>query len=156
MTAEDNKNKILAGTEAVNNRDIQGFIRLLEPGFKLFLIVKPEQLLPEGRVSGPEGFATYLHMLYTAFSNVVFQQQNVQAQGNMVHQEFLILGKHTGPLMLPNGLQIPPTGLKIQLPIEVFHSFNTQGGFISSTGYVNLLDIMKQFKNRSSWLPQQK
>jgi hypothetical protein len=94
-------------------------------------------------------------MLYTAFSDVVFHQESVQAQGNMVHQQFLILGKHTGPLQLPNGLQIPPTGLKIRLPIEVFHTFNIQGGFISSTGYVNLLDIMKQFKNRSSWLPYQ-
>ena len=155
MTAEDNKNKILAGTAAVNNRDIEGFTRLLEPGFKLFLIVKPEQLLPQGRVSGPEGFATYLNMLYTAFSDVVFHQESVQAQGNMVHQEFLIIGKHTGPLLLPNGIQMPPTGIKIRLPVEVFHTFNNQGGFVSSTGYVNLLDLMKQFKNRSGFFPHQ-
>jgi predicted ester cyclase len=146
MTAEDNKNKVLAGTFAVNNRDIEGFTRLLEPGFKLFLIVKPEKLLPHGKVSGPEAFATYLDMLYTAFSDVVFQQESLQAQGNMVHQEFLIIGKHTGPLQLPNGVTLPPTGLKIRLPIEVFHTFNNQGGFISSTGYANLLDVMKQFK----------
>jgi len=147
MTAEDNKNKILAGTTAVNNRDIEGFTRLLEPGFKLFLIVKPERLLPHGKVSGTEGFSTYLGMLYTAFSDAIFQQKSVQAQGNMVHQEFLIIGKHTGPLLLPNGIELPPTGLNIRLPIEVFHTFNNEGGFVSSTGYANLLDIMKQFKN---------
>ena len=147
MTAEDNKKKILAGTAAVNNRDVEGFMRILEPGFKLYLIVKPERLLPQGKVSGAEGFGTYLNMLYTAFSDMVFQQMSVQAQGNMVHQEFLIIGKHTGSLSLPNGVVLPPTGFKIRLPVEVFHTFNNEGGFVSSTGYVNLLDIMKQFKN---------
>ena len=146
MTAEDNKKKILAGTVAVNNRDVEGFIQLLEPGFILYLIVKPERLLPQGKFSGAEGFSTYLGMLYTAFSDIVFQQETVEAQGNMVHQEFLIVGKHTGPLLLPNGVELPPTGFKIRLPIEVFHTFNAEGGFISSTGYANLLDIIKQFK----------
>jgi predicted ester cyclase len=147
MSAEDNKNKILAGTAAVNNRDIEGFTRLLEPGFKLYVIVKPEKLLPHGKVSGAEGFSAYLHMLYSAFSDVVFQQESLHALGNLVHQEFLIIGKHTGRLFLPNGIQLPPTGFKIRLPIEVFHTFNDQGGFVSSTGYANLLDILKQFKN---------
>jgi len=146
MSAEDNKKKILAGTIAVNNRDIEGFVRLLEPGFKLFLIVKPENLLPSGKVSDPSGFSTYLGMLYKAFGDVVFQQQSIQAQGNMVHQDFLIIGQHSGPLTLPNGMEIPPTGIHIRLPVEVFHTFNDKGGFISSTGYANLLDIMKQFK----------
>lgn len=146
MSAEENKKIILAGVTAVNNRDIESFVQLLVPGFKLFLITKPEKLLPQGRVSGSEGFATYLNMLYTAFSDVVFQQQSIEAQGNMVHQEFLIIGKHSGPLLLPNGVKLPPTGFKINLPVEVFHTFTPKGEFISSTGYVNLLDIMKQFK----------
>jgi predicted ester cyclase len=147
MSAEDNEKKIMAGTIAVNNRDIQGFIRLLEPGFKLHLIVKPEKLLPQGRVSGPEGFSAYLYMLYSAFSDIIFQQVSLHALGNIVHQEFLIIGRHTGRLFLPSGIQLPPTGFKIRLPIEVFHTFNDQGGFISSTGYANLLDVLKQFKN---------
>ncbi len=147
MSVEDNKQKILAGTEAVNQHDIEGFLRLLEPGFKLYLIVKPEKLLPQGRVSGPEGFGAYLQMLYTAFSDVVFQQLRLDAQGHMVYQEFIILGKHNGQLELPNGMVIPATKLNIRLPVEVFHTFNEKGGFINSTGYVNLMDIVKQFKS---------
>jgi predicted ester cyclase len=147
MSAQDNINKVLAGVEAVNRRDIAGFVRLLEPDFKLYLILKPEQLLPQGSISGAEGFGTYLTMLYTAFQDVEFQQQSLQASGNMVHQEFLIIGRHTGPLVLPNGVSIPPTGRRIRLPVEVFHTFNDQGGFVSSTGYANLLDVLKQFKN---------
>jgi predicted ester cyclase len=146
MTTQENINKVLAGLDAVNRRDLAGFMSLLEPDFKLFLILKPERLLPQGKVSGPEGFAAYLNMLYTAFTDAEFKQKSVQANGNMVHQEFVILGRHSGALVLPTGITIPPTGRKINLPIEVFHTFNDRGGFISSTGYANLLDILKQFK----------
>ena len=74
MTTQENLEKVLAGLDAVNQRDIQSFIALLSPDFKLYLIVKPERLLPQGRISGADGFATYLSMLYTAFSDVVFEQ----------------------------------------------------------------------------------
>jgi len=146
VTTQDNLDKVVAGLEAVNKRDIESFVLLLGPDFKLYLIVKPERLLPTGKVSGPEGFAGYLKMLFTAFSDVVFEQTNLQANGNMVHKEFLIRGKHDGPLELPNGITIPPTRRKIRLPVEVFHTFNEQGDYINATGYANLLDIMKQFK----------
>jgi predicted ester cyclase len=149
MSAEDNKNKILTGLKAVKAHDVDGFTRLLEPGFKLYVITKPEQLFPQGSLNGREGFGTYLNMLYTAFADVDFQQLNIEAQGNMVHQEFRITGKHTGPLVLPNGVKVSPTGIKINLQVEVFHTFNAEGGFISSTGYANLLDIMKMFTGRS-------
>ncbi len=41
MSAEDNARKIESGVTAVNARDIPGFVKLLEPGFKLHLILKP-------------------------------------------------------------------------------------------------------------------
>jgi predicted ester cyclase len=146
LTTQENIAKVTAGFVAVNNRDIPAFVALLEPDFKLFLIVKPERLMPQGQVSGPEGFAKYLEMLYTAFSDVVFDQQGITANGNMVYQQLVVRGKHTGPLTLPNGITLPATKLKVNLPTEVFHTFNEQGGFVSSTGYANLMDIMKQFK----------
>lgn len=145
MSTQDNMRKVEAGLAAVNRRDVAGFIRLLEPGFKLYLIVKPEQLMPQGQISGPEGFAAYLNMLYSAFPDVHLQQESLKASGNIVHQELVIHGRHSGPLVLPNGRVLPPTGLRVRIPTEVFHTFNDQGGFISSTGYANLLDIMKQF-----------
>ncbi len=145
MSAQDNLNKVAAGLEAVNRRDVAGFMRLLEPGFKLYLIVKPERLMPQGQISGPQGFGDYLNMLYTAFPDVNFQQTGVRASGNMVYQELVIQGKHNGPLVLPNGTSVKATGIKARVPTEVYHTFNDQGGFISSTGYVNLLDILKQF-----------
>jgi predicted ester cyclase len=144
LSAQENINKVESGLAAVNNHDVEGFVRLLEPGFKLYLIVKPENLMPQGQISGREGFAGYLNMLYTAIPDVHLRQDNIQASGNIVHQQLVILGKHSGPIELPNGRVLPPTGLKVQMPTEVFHTFNEQGGFISSTGYANLLDVVKQ------------
>ena len=145
MTTQENMDKVLAGLDAVNRRDIKAFVSLLSPDFKLYLIVKPERLLPQGQISGGDGFATYLRMLYAAFTDVIFEQKHLQANGNMVHQEFLIRGKHNGPLQLPNGVTIPPTNRKVHLNVEVFHNFNDQGEYVSATGYANLVDIMKQF-----------
>ena len=147
MGTQENMDKIVAGLMAVNNRDLKGFTSFLEPGFKLYLMVKPELLMPKGQVDTPEGFASYLEMLYTAFPNGYFAQKKIQANGNMVYQEIMLLGVHNGALELPSGIVLPATGLKVKLPIEVFHTFNNQGGFVSSTGYVNLLDIMNQLKN---------
>lgn len=144
LSAQDNINKVEAGLTAVNNHDVAGFVRLLEPEFKLYLIIKPEHLMPQGQISGPEGFATYLNMLYTALPDVNLRQDSIQAAGNLVHQELVILGRHSGPIELPNGRVLLPTGLRVQMPTEVFHTFTDQGGFVSSTGYANLLDVMKQ------------
>ncbi len=146
MSADNNVKKVEAGLAAVNAQDIDGFISLLEPGFKLYLLVKPELLMPQGQKSGPEAFRKYLGMLYNAFPNFFAEQTNIRGSGHMVHQELVIHGTHMGTLILPNGMRIPPTGLRIQFPCEVFHTFNAAGGFASSTGYVNLLDMVKQFK----------
>ena len=145
MSAEDNARKIETGLAAVNARDIPGFVKILAPGFKLHLILKPEQLMPQGQKSGAEGFAEYLRMLYAAFPDFQIEQTGLQANGRMVHQEVIVHGTHGGSLTLPNGITVPPTGLRVTIPCEVFHSFNAEGGFISSTGYVNLMDIAKQF-----------
>ena len=146
MSANDNIKKIEAGVAAVNARDMNRFVQLLEPGFKLHLLVKPEQLMPQGEKSKPEAFRAYLEMLYGAFPDFHVEQINIRGNGNMVHQELVIHGTHTGTLNLPNGTHIPPTRLRIKIPCEVFHTFNAAGGFIASTGYVSLLDILKQFK----------
>jgi len=146
MSADDNIKKIEAGLAAVNAKDMDGFVRLLEPGFKLHVLVKPEQLMPQGQKSKPEAFREYLGMLYGAFPDFHVEQINIRGNGNMVHQELIIHGTHTGTLTLPNGMLIPPTRLRIRIPCEVFHTFNTSGGFIASTGYVSLLDMIRQFK----------
>jgi predicted ester cyclase len=136
----------MAGLTAVNKRNINKFVQLIEPDFKLHLIIKPERLLPQGQFSGRKDFVAYLTMLYNAFSDIHFEQENLNANGNMVYQQLRVIGTHTGPLVLPNGVELPATRLKIRMPTEVFHTFNNEGGFISSTGYANLMDIMQQFK----------
>jgi predicted ester cyclase len=145
VSPQDNANKIEAGFKAVNERDIETFLALLEPSFKLQLILKPELLQGKGTLHGLDGFRYYLNLLYTAFPDYVMEQVNITARGNMVYQEIIIHGTHQGEFELPNGMKIPPTGLRINIPVEVFHTFDAQGRFLSSTGYANMIEVFKQF-----------
>ena len=72
-------------------------------------------------------------------------QIELRASGNMVYHEIVIHGTHKVAFILPNGIQVPPSGMKVDLPIEVYHTFDPAGRFISSTSYINLLDVLKQF-----------
>jgi hypothetical protein len=42
-------------------------------------------------------------------------------------------------------MEIPPTRLRVAIPVEVFHTFDANGRFLNSTGYANLIDVLKQF-----------
>jgi len=147
MSSEENTAKIEAGFAFVNERNIDGFLSLLEPEFKLNLIMKPDMLQQaHGTLQGPDGFRYYLNLLYTAFPDYLMQQVSIRAHGNMVYQEIVIRGNHLGDFVLPNGIKIPPTRMKIEIPVEVYHTFDADGRFLSSTGYANLIDVVKQFK----------
>ena len=145
MPSQENMAKVEAGFTAVNKRDVETFLALLDPTFKLQLILKPEVLQAHGDLAGPEGFRYYLNLLYTAFPDYLMEQTKITAQGNMVYQEITIHGSHLGDFVLPNGLKVPPTGLRIAIPVEVYHTFDPSGRFLSSTGYANLIDVFKQF-----------
>jgi len=145
MGSQENMAKVEAGFKAVNNRDVETFLALLDADFKLQLILKPELLQAHGDLKGQEGFRYYLNLLYTAFPDYLMEQTKIAAHGNMVYQEITIHGNHLGDFILPTGMKIPPTGLKIQIPVEVYHTFDVAGRFLSSTGYANLIDVFKQF-----------
>lgn len=145
MSSEANVAKITAGFKAVNDRDFDAFLALLEPDFKLNLVLKPEMLQAHGEMQGREGFKYYLNLLNTAFPDYVMEQVSINAHGNMVYQQINLRATHLGNFILPNGIKIPPTGLRVMIPTEVYHTFDQNGAFKSSTGYANLLDVMRQF-----------
>ncbi len=145
MSSQDNIAKVQAGFKLVSERNFEAFLALLEPDFKLQLILKPEVLQAHGDLRGLEGFRYYLNLLATAFPDYVMEEVTIRAHGNMVFQEIILRGTHLGDFILPNGIKIPPTRLRVQVPSEVFHTFDPQGRFVSSTGYANLIDVLRQF-----------
>ncbi len=145
MSPQDNLHKIQAGFKAVNERDIEAFLALLDPSFRLQLIVKPEVLQAHGTLEGLEGFRFYLNLLYSAFPDYSMEETRITAYRNMVYETITIRGTHKGDFQLPNGIKVPPTGLKVTIPVEVYHTFDDEGRFLSSTGYADLIDVLKQF-----------
>jgi ketosteroid isomerase-like protein len=145
MSAQDNMTKVEAGFKAVNERDLDTFLALLEPDFKLLLILEPAALQTQASLGGREGFKSYLDLLYSAFPDFRMEQVTISGHRNMVYQEIIIYGSHLGKFVLPTGLKIPPTGLKVRIPVEIYHSFDDTGCFKSSTGHAKLIDVLKQF-----------
>jgi len=145
MSAQDNIAKVEAGLKAVNEHGIDEFVALLEPDFKLQLILEPATSQSPGAANGRDGFRAYLWLLFSAFPDFRMEQVRISAHGNKVYQEIIVYGAHLGEFVLPNGLKIPPTGLEVRILVEIYHTFNESGGFISSTGHAKLVDVLKQF-----------
>jgi predicted ester cyclase len=145
MSAEDNLNRIVAGFEAVSARDIDKFLSYLDPDFRLQVILKPLALHQQGTFNGKEGFRYYLNLLFTSFPDFHMDQIALRANGNMVYHEIVIHGTHQAAFTLPNGIVVPPSGMRVELPLEVYHTFDPTGRFISSTSYINLLVVLIQF-----------
>ena len=112
---------------------------------KLQVIIKPLALHQQGTFNGKEGFRYYLNLLFTSFPDFHMDQVTLRAEGNMVYHEVVIHGTHEVAFTLPNGLEVPPTHTRVNLPIEVYHTFAPDGRFLSSTGYINILDVVRQF-----------
>ncbi len=146
MPDQNSLAKIEAGIAAVNAQDVDGLLGLLEPGFQLNVILKPEQLLPPGQISGGQAIGEYLAMIFSAFPDFHLESRSLNGDGDLVHQQVVAHGTHLGLLTLPDGKLLSATRIQVQLPVEIFHSFNVSGGYVASTSYVNLLDVMRQFR----------
>lgn len=145
MSAEDNLEKVAAGFAAVSARDFDLFLSYLDPEFQLEVIIKPLALHQQGTFNGKEGFHYYLNLLFTSFPDFHMDQFALRADGDMVYHEIVIHGTHAAAFTLPNGIEVPPTHMRVDLPLEVYHSFSPDGRFIGSTSYINILDVIKQF-----------
>jgi len=145
MSAQDNLNIITAGFAAVEAHDIERFLSYLDPDFKLQLIIKPMALHQQGSFNGKDGFRHYLNLLLTSFPDFRLEQIALRADGDTVYHEMVVRGTHQAALTLPNGIVVPATHTRVNLPIEAYYTFSPDGRFLSSTGYVNILDVIRQF-----------
>ena len=146
MSSEENLRKVEAGLVAVNIRDVETFLALLDPEFQLKLVLKPDMVNQEGAHNGKEELRAQINQVYSVFPDYQMEQVVLRAHGNMVYHEVIVRGTHQGGFTLPNGVTIAPTGRRVEIPVEVYHTFDPTGRFLSSTVYVNLLDVLKQFQ----------
>lgn len=146
MSSEDNLHKVEAGFVAVNVRDIDAFLALLDPEFQLQLVFKPEMVNQPGAHNDKNELRAHFNLVYSAFPDYQMEQVSLRAFGNMVYHEVIVRGTHQGSFTLPTGVTISPTGRHVEIPVEVYHTFDPAGRFLSSTVNVNLMDVLKQFQ----------
>jgi len=75
----------------------------------------PLQLMPDGTFTGRSAIHDRLAKELAAFSDIAHRFVSYVEQGDAFADEWVFVGTHTGPLMLPDGTELPPTGKRVEV-----------------------------------------
>ncbi len=120
--------------DAVNRGDLDTLVGMCQPNVELSN--------PDGVWRGTEGVRTMFQPLIEAISDRGAQVTNVVESGDTVVAEFVVSGRHTGPLATPQGA-VPPTGKTVRLPMIAIYELR-DGKLINSRGQYDRLTLMSQ------------
>jgi steroid delta-isomerase-like uncharacterized protein len=73
------------------------------------------QIMPEGVFQGRSQIQERLIRELDGFSDLTYVVGSFVEQGDAFADEFTISGTHTGPLTLPDGAELPPTGKRVEI-----------------------------------------
>ena len=73
------------------------------------------QIMPDGTFEGRSAIRERLARDLAAFSDVAYTVRSFVEQGDAFADEWTFAGTHTGPLLLPDGTQLPPTGKRVEI-----------------------------------------
>lgn len=107
---------------AVGRGDVEGALALLAPN--------ADFQTPAGAVPVPHGVRAMLEGYVRAFPGNRFEIARIIGSGKDVVVEGAWLGKHTGPMAMPDGASLPSTGRSVRLPYVTV--FELEGERISS------------------------
>ncbi len=83
-------------------------------------------------------------MIFTAMPDIQLTVVTVVAQGDLVASEIMSVGTNTGPLNLPTGDQLPPSGNTVRVPMALFSRFDADGLIAEEHRYIDLAGMMRQ------------
>jgi ketosteroid isomerase-like protein len=95
-------------TEAAFGDDQEGLKALYAPDA---VAETPDQ----GTIRGPDAIAAWFDQFATAFPDANYESGHKHEVGNTAIDEGWLVATHTGPLNLPDGTSIPPTGKSIRV-----------------------------------------
>jgi ketosteroid isomerase-like protein len=75
------------------------------------IAVTPE----EGELVGPEAISNYLSQFGESFPDISYEYAEKYESGNVAIDVGFVVGTNTGPLPLPSGESLPPTGKTIRV-----------------------------------------
>ena len=73
------------------------------------------QWMPDGTFTGREAIRDRLVRELAAFPDVQWTVSSFVEEGDAFADEWFFVGTHTGPLVLPDGTELPPTGKRVEL-----------------------------------------
>ena len=121
--------------QAISRGDVEGALSCFAPG--------AEFASPLGPLPYPEGVRAYLEGFEASFPGARVEISNAVEAGEQVALEALWIGRHTGPLRLPDGQTIPATGREARAPFAgVFRV--RDGQIVAHRAYWDLAGFMAQ------------
>ena len=73
------------------------------------------QQMPDGRYEGRSTIRDRLAQELNAFSDLSHRVVSYVEEGDAFADEWVFVGTHTGPLVLPDGTEVPPTGKRVEV-----------------------------------------
>jgi steroid delta-isomerase-like uncharacterized protein len=73
------------------------------------------QLMPDGTYEGRSAIRDRLAQELAAFSGLAHRYTSYVEEGDSFADEWVFEGTHTGPAMLPDGTEVPPTGKRVEV-----------------------------------------
>ena len=69
----------------------------------------------QGEIKGREAISSYLFEFWEALQDVRYETSSKYEDGDVAVDEGTVIGTHTGPLSLPSGENLPPTGKELRV-----------------------------------------
>jgi steroid delta-isomerase-like uncharacterized protein len=122
--------------EALNAHDASQLEKLAGPGYVFDAPVFPGPV-------GADQHTVFSHTLFDAFSDFHIERKQTIAQGDLVVDNITVTGTHDGPLNMPDGQTIPPTGKKVMFPVS--NTFQVKNGKVAHLSiYYDQMGMMAQ------------
>ena len=124
-----------ATTDAWNRRDRAAYLSLYSEDCQI--------TAPGFTGKGHDAVALLWEGNMTAFPDNRVEVLRVVGGNGSAVEESVITGTHTGPLVQPDGSQLPPTGRRGSVPLVVVHD-ERDGRLVASRLYYDQLDLLAQ------------
>ena len=102
------------------------------------------QLMPDGLFEGKTAIRDRLARELNAFSDIAHRYTSYVEDDDAFADEFVFIGTHTGPLVLPDGSELPATGRRVEMPGMEYVKMR-DGKVIVDNLYYDNLAIAAQF-----------
>lgn len=102
------------------------------------------QIMPDGTFEGWAAVRDRLGKELDAFSDIAHRVVSYTEQDDAFADEWVFVGTHTGPVTLPDGTEVPPTGKRIEIPgMEIVKM--RDGKIVANNLYYDNLAVLVQF-----------